>query len=152
MYSVIPMLIIDGMCLGVYSSEITHLIPHDVPKDLVNKYAGYSMISLGFGSIIGGFLCGKFVDHWGTVISGRLGVFLFLIGCGFYITALEAQVFAMTLTAAFVWGFFLFYIEGWMYAVCSRHFQGKAEAFSVNKQLHSIFYLLFQLALIYTSN
>jgi hypothetical protein len=39
-----------------------------------------------------------------------------------------------------------------MYLVCSRHFGGKAEAFSVNKQLHSIFYLIFQLSLIPSGN
>jgi hypothetical protein len=39
-----------------------------------------------------------------------------------------------------------------MYYVCSRHFGGRGEAFSVNKQLHSIFYLLFQLVVIYSDN
>lgn len=39
-----------------------------------------------------------------------------------------------------------------MYLVCSRHFEGKAEAFSVNKLLHSLFYLLFQIVLIPTHN
>lgn len=29
--SVLPMLVIDGLCLGVYSSEITHLIPRNTP-------------------------------------------------------------------------------------------------------------------------
>jgi hypothetical protein len=39
-----------------------------------------------------------------------------------------------------------------MYLVCSRHFGGKAEAFSVNKQLHSLFYLIFQLSILPSGN
>jgi hypothetical protein len=39
-----------------------------------------------------------------------------------------------------------------MYLVCGRHFGGQAEAFSVNKQLHSVFYLIFQLSLIPSGN
>lgn len=37
-----------------------------------------------------------------------------------------------------------------MYVVCSRCYQGKPESFSVNKQLHSLFYLLFQIAVFLT--
>jgi MFS family permease len=89
MFSVLPILIIDGISLGIYSSEITHLIPSSVPKDLLDKYAGYSMISLGTGSTIGGYLCGKFADKFGTIISGRIGIALFLLGCGLFITAVH---------------------------------------------------------------
>lgn len=39
-----------------------------------------------------------------------------------------------------------------MYLVCSRHFGGCAEAFSVNKQLHSLFYLIFQLSILPSGN
>lgn len=89
MFSVLPILIIDGISLGIYSSEITHLIPSSVPKDLLNKYAGYSMISLGTGSTIGGFLSGKCADKLGTIISGRMGLGFFLLGCGLFITAVH---------------------------------------------------------------
>lgn len=39
-----------------------------------------------------------------------------------------------------------------MYVVCSRCYQGKSESFSVNKQLHSLFYLFFQVAVFLTNN
>lgn len=39
-----------------------------------------------------------------------------------------------------------------MFVVCSRSYKGEARAFSVNKQLHAIFYLLFQIAAIVTDN
>jgi len=40
MYAVLPFLFIDGFSLGIYSSEIPHLIPDSVHKSLINKYAG----------------------------------------------------------------------------------------------------------------
>ncbi len=39
-----------------------------------------------------------------------------------------------------------------MYLLCSRHFGGKAEAFAVNKQLHAVFYLIFQLCILPLNN
>jgi MFS family permease len=87
MFSVIPFLIIDGISLGIYSSEITHLIPKSIEKDFVNKFAGYCMISLGTGATIGGFLCGKWADKLGTISCGRAGLAFFLLGCGLFIAA-----------------------------------------------------------------
>jgi hypothetical protein len=58
----------------------------------------------------------------------------------------------MAFISSFFWGLFLFYLEGWMFYVCSKHFGGKNEAFSYNKIFHSLFYLLFQIALIPTHN
>jgi hypothetical protein len=39
-----------------------------------------------------------------------------------------------------------------MFVVCSKHYAGRTEAFSVNKQLHSLFYLIFQLSLLPSGN
>jgi hypothetical protein len=47
------------------------------------------MISLGTGSTIGGFLSGKCADKLGTIISGRMGLGFFLLGCGLFITAVH---------------------------------------------------------------
>jgi len=46
----------------------------------------------------------------------------------------------------------MFYLEGWLYIVISRNYNGLAEAFSVNKQFHSWFYLFFQIAVFTTKN
>lgn len=62
------------------------------------------------------------------------------------------QLFWLTLISVFVWGVFLFYIEGWLYIVCSREFKGRSESFSVNKQLGSITCFLFQLIVMFTNN
>ena len=54
--------------------------------------------------------------------------------------------------SVFIWGFFLFYIEGWLFLICSREFKGRSESFSVNKQLGSITCFLFQIVVMFTDN
>lgn len=110
------------------------------------------MISLGIGATLGGILFSKISDRTSTLFTGRLGLWLTLLGCGLFVLTLQLKAYSLAVVTAFSWGFFLFYVEGWMYLVCGRHFGGQAEAFSVNKQLHSIFYLIFQLSLIPSGN
>lgn len=147
-------LVIDGVALGFYSSEIPHLIfvEEGTSKDDLNKLAGYLMISLGIGSTLGSTLFGKIADKKDTLFTGRLSLALTVLGCGLFELTLYVKNYWLGMITAFEWGFFLFVLEGWMFLVCGRHFGGKAEAFSVNKQLHSLFYLIFQLALIPSGN
>lgn len=152
MYPVLAILVIDGISLGIYSSEITHLIPPDTPADQVNKMAGVTLIALGVGSTIGGYISGIVADKAGTVVAGRLGLLTLLLSCASYLFAFWEKQLWLAFVAGFIWGFSLFYIEGWMYVVCSRCYHGRPEAFSVNKQLHSIFYLFFQIAVFLTDN
>jgi hypothetical protein len=152
MKMLLPLLIVDGVSLGIYSSEIPHLIFSDASKTEINKLAGYLMISLGAGATIGGVLLGKISDKMSSLFTGRLGLGLAVVGCGLFALTLELQTYELAVITAFEWGFFLFFVEGWMYLVCARHFAGKAEAFSVNKQLHSLFYLVFQLSLLPSGN
>ncbi len=88
MYPIILFLVVDGISLGIYSSEITHLIPSDVDPDSVNKIAGIAMITLGVGSILGGFLSGKISDKLGTINAGRLAICFFLGSCCCFLSAL----------------------------------------------------------------
>lgn len=37
------------------------------------------------------------------------------------------------------------FVEGWVYIIISKHFDGRLEAFSINKQLHSVFFVIFQI-------
>ena len=39
-----------------------------------------------------------------------------------------------------------------MYIICSRCYEGRSEAFSVNKLLHCLFYLVSQIAIFATNN
>lgn len=110
------------------------------------------MLSLGAGATIGGILLGRISDKMTTLFTGRLGLILAIVGCLLFAITLEVKLYELAVVTAFEWGFFLFFVEGWMYLVCARHFGGKAEAFSVNKQLHSLFYLIFQLSLLPSGN
>lgn len=110
MYPVLLLLVIDGLSLGIYSSEITHLIPPDTPSEDVNKIAGITMITLGVGSTIGGFISGIAADKTGMIIAGRLGLTTVALSCGCFLLALYEHELWLTLLAGFIWGFALFYV------------------------------------------
>lgn len=107
---------------------------------------------MGLGSTIGGYLCGIIADKKGNLFAGTTGLLTFFFSCLIVLSCLFWPSIWLTLLTAFFWGYSLFYIESWMYIVCSRHYQGKAEAYSVNKQLHSLFYLIAQIAIFATDN
>jgi predicted MFS family arabinose efflux permease len=117
---------------------------------MMNLYAGYCNIALGVGASLGGYVSGKLGDCMGSRKSGALGIGLFMIGCFLAYLTIYLQNFNLTLSSAFFWGLFLFYIEGWLYIVCSREFKGRSESFSVNKQLGSITCFLFQIIILFT--
>ncbi len=98
------------------------MIPGDVEKDMVNKYAGIAMILLGVGSVIGGYLCGIMADKFGALISGRAGITFWLLSIGCFVFSLKIETLWMAFIAAFMWGYSLFYVQGWMYIACSRQY------------------------------
>ena len=122
MYPVLVILFIDGLSLAVYSSEISHLLPPDTPKDDKNKLAGIATISLGTGAAIGGYLSGFISDKVGGLLAGRIGLCSWLVSCAVFISAIWWPSLWLAFLAAFLWGFSLFFIEGWMYIVCSRYY------------------------------
>ena len=126
MKAVLLMLVIDGLSLAVYSSQITHLIPRDTPQESLNKLAGLSTISLGVGATIGGFLSGAAADRLGGLVSGRICLFVWVISCVTVWSGFMWPALWVAFGAAFLWGFSLFYLEGWMYTICSRFYGGSS--------------------------
>lgn len=90
MKMLLSVLILDGVCLGVYSSEIPHLIFADpgTSKEDVNKLAGYLMIALGVGATLGGLLFGKISDKMTTLFTGRLGLILGIASSALFLVTL----------------------------------------------------------------
>ena len=107
---------------------------------------------MGVGATVGGFLSGFISDRIGELRSGRLGLAAWVGSCGIVVADLFWPSLWLTFVAAFTWGFCLFYIEGWMYIVCSRCYKGRSEAFSVNKLLHCLLYLIAQIGILVTNN
>jgi len=107
---------------------------------------------LGIGSVIGSLSCGKVADIWGSLLAGRINLILWVVACFCFIAAQKWPHLALAQVAAFLWGFSLSYMEGWLYTICSRSYEGAAGAFSVNKQFHSWFYLFVQIAVLATDN
>lgn len=87
MWMVLPILLVDGVSLGIYSSEIPKLVPTTVSKDMVNRYAGYLLISLGAGATLGGFVLSWISDRVSSYFTGRLSIILFVLGCGLFVGA-----------------------------------------------------------------
>lgn len=128
------------------------MIPEDTPADKLNLYAGFCNIALGCGASLGGYSSGFVCSKIGGKRSGNIGIFMFIIGSLLVLASLQVQAFWLTLLSVFFWGFFLFYIEGWLFIICSREFKGRSQSFSVNKQLGSIACFLFQLIVLFTNN
>ena len=127
-------------------------MPLSTPDDKVDEIAGIIIISLGVGSVIGAYLCGIIADKIGGLFSGRLGLVFWVSACACFLAAQIWSNLWLAQCAGFMWDFSMFYLEGWIYISISRNYDGKAEAFSVNKQFHSWFYLIFQVAVFSTSN
>lgn len=96
------------------------MIPQDTPADKLNLYAGFCNIALGCGASLGGWISGKIATRLGGKPSGAIGILMFLFGCMLALGSLEMQNIWLTMVSVFVWGFFLFYIEGWLFIICSR--------------------------------
>lgn len=81
MYPVLIVLVIDGLAMGFYSSEIPHLIPSDTPSDIVDKMTGITNISMGVGATLCGFLSGFISDKLGELKTGRIGLGIYFFSC-----------------------------------------------------------------------
>lgn len=80
MWSILCILVIDGLCYGIHISEITHMIPEDTPLDRLNLYAGFCNIALGCGASLGGWISGQVGSRLGGKRSGDIGILMFLVG------------------------------------------------------------------------
>jgi MFS family permease len=152
MYAVIFLMFMDGFGYGIMSSGITSLIPSKIDPESIDKIAGIIMISLGVGAVIGGYLVGIIADKAGGLFSGRLGIISWAVSCGLYFIAICWPSLWMGYLVGFLLGFSMFYLEGWMFTIISRNYDGQAAAFSVNKMVHSWVYVFFQVAVISTNN
>lgn len=120
MSSILCILVIDGLCYGIHISEITHMIPPNTPQEKLNLYAGFCNIALGCGASLGGWISGQIANKLGGKKSGDIGIGMFLLGSILVLISLELQMLWLTIISVFFWGFFLFYIEGWLFIICSR--------------------------------
>lgn len=110
MYAVLLVMILDGYCTAVYSSEIPKLIPPDTDPDQVDKLAGITIIVLGVGSVIGSLSCGKVADKCGGLLAGRANLIIWVFACICFIVAQQYPHLAFAQVAAFLWGFSLSYM------------------------------------------
>ena len=95
------LLIIDGIALGFYSSEIPHLIHSNASKSEINKLAGYLLISLGVGATVGGLILGKISDLQSTLFTGRLTLVLVVLGSFLFALTVELEYYELALITAF---------------------------------------------------
>ena len=58
---------------------------------MVNKIAGITIIIMGVGSTVGGYVVGPLADKKGGLMAGRIGLILFAFTCGVFIIAYRWQ-------------------------------------------------------------
>jgi len=74
-----------------------------------------------------------------------LGICMFL-SLPLFMELIETLAYSYFL--GFVWGFGWHYMDGWLWVTCSKIFEGKLEAFALNKFIHSMSFVIYQVALI----
>ncbi len=147
MKNFIPMIITDGFILGFIESTSMHFLP----KDHYSKTSvGVYLIFLGIGAILGGYLSGLWSDKYPIMKVGKSS-FLVISVC----MLLSIPV-SMGLVTSFIYSCFLgfslgfawHYMDGWLWVTCSKIFEGKLEAFALNRLIHSISFVVYQIVLI----
>lgn len=104
------------------------------------------------GSIVGGFLGGIISDKFGLLKTGRFVLGFYFVSAVFTFVAIYANMYEMACFIGFMWGCAYYFFEAWINVAILKLYDGKLEAFSVNKQVHSITIVLFQVVILATNN
>jgi hypothetical protein len=52
----------------------------------------------------------------------------------------------------FLWGLALYFLEGWIFVCCSKIYGGRIEAFAIQKQMHTVSFIIFQFYYIFVND
>jgi hypothetical protein len=85
MLPILLIMMIDGLCLGIQSNQMTKLIPKE--EDSFRLKAGVLTICIGVGSIISSYLTGFLTDKVGLKTTSRVMIGTYLFTCS--LTALR---------------------------------------------------------------
>lgn len=82
---------------------------------------------MGVGAIIGGYISGFLSDKLPIMKVGKssflvLGICMFL-SLPIFLSLVNSQIYSNFL--GFVWGFGWHYMDGWLWVICSKIFDGK---------------------------
>lgn len=96
-------MIIDGLCLGIQSNQMTKLIPKG--EDSFRLKAGVLTIFIGVGSIISSYFTGFLTDKIGLKSTSRVMVGMYVFTC--ILTALRQylNLYYFACGVSFLWGF-----------------------------------------------
>lgn len=79
MKHILMLIIIDGVNVGLMTSTYIHLVPtHHLPAELA---FGYCLISMGAGTMIGGYFGGKLCDVIRVQRVASLCVIAYVLSC-----------------------------------------------------------------------
>ena len=102
--------------------------------------------------MLGGYVASHLTDYLGTIRVTRLALAIFPLFCGLYILAVFIESIALAYLSSFLWGFLLFTFVGLVLIIISRHFDGRAEGFAINRMVTAMFMIVFQGAMIASEN
>lgn len=152
MLCLVPVFLLDALTTGTRLNQLTHLIPATYVNQAKNRAAGIIQICSGVGSVIGGYLASYLTDVVGTIWVGRLVIALFSLVCWLHIMTSLVPSIILAYLVSFLWGFLLFCFVGMILIIISRHYAGKAQAFSINRLSLAVFMMGFQGTMIATDN
>ena len=149
---ILGLVFLDGTNIAINASTIIHLITKTDDKAHDDLYAGFAIITFGFGSLIGGYVGGKLCDKFRLKRVALVGVLLYAVCCMSIFVASFIGFYPLTLFVFFYFGFQYSYITGCLFVICSRTFKGAPQSFAILKQFHSFAYVLYEIVALSTGN
>jgi predicted MFS family arabinose efflux permease len=141
---ILIVLVLDGFILGFYSTYSTNLIPSNI-SDKINT--GVFLSIAGLGAIFGGYFSGSLSDKYQVVVIGKSAVVFTTLTLilSFFCVYSEPENLVLPFVCAFFWGYLLYFLEGWISVACAKLFNGDLESFAIQKQLHSLSFIFYQI-------
>ena len=148
MKNTIFLVILDGLCAGVISSSMLHILPHSAS----NLTSTLSIFFYGTGFFLISYFSTRLSDLLEYRTEGKIIIFTFAIICLTSILAVLTQSLPIALIGIFGWGLFICFVEGFMYIMCCKAYNSDPATFVVSRQLRAVFEVLYSVTMTVTHN
>jgi hypothetical protein len=143
---------IEGICLGVLSTTILHLVPHTDDHKADELRVGFCLIAQGVGSLVSGYTGGRLCDVLKIKQVGFVVLTVYVCNCGISVIAALVDELWLSIVVCGCWGFCLYGVSSWLMVMVSKVYGGQAGQFGLVKQFHGIAFLIYQIVAILTDN
>ena len=149
LWNVLPLMMLNGVVIGVISSTMMHFLPADQDSE---KVASFGTFFHGAGAWIFGYVCLKLNDCLSLKACSYFIVFLYLLACTVGALTASAQNLWVSFFAMFLWGALMFGSGGFINLVLCKAYDKKAEGYVISVQLRKVLSLIYSLLCTTTHN